>query len=601
MARKKTPDFIEVNSEQTQDLLERASSNTLQTADIELLSQILASYEYLHEVVADKKTTIARLRKLLFGSSSEKSSKVLDNADGGPASTTADNSHSPEADLSPATNGGSLLAVTRVQRQAKIRANQTARQPTTSAPPGHGRYGVDDYPGARQVFVTHQSLCHGDGCPLCSGKVYEKKPAVFVRFTGQAPLQATAYRLQRLRCNLCGAVFTAEPPAEMGQQKYDHTVASMIGLLKYGSGLPFNRAQRLQANCQIPLAASTQWDIVHAASLLLLVAFDELIRQAAQGEVVYNDDTYVRILELMGERAKKSPPPEDLRAPGRTGLYTSGVVATRQGRRIALFFSGCQHAGENLQDVLSHRAQELDPPIHMCDGLSRNLPKELETMLANCLAHGRRNFVDIYDRFKDQCEYVIKALKVVYHNDELTREQDLSAEERLAFHQAHSQATMDNLKQWLQGQLDEKLVEPNSALGEAINYLLRRWESLTLFLRKAGAPLDNNICERALKKAILHRKNSLFYRSLNGARVGDIYMSLIYTCELNGANALDYLNQLQLNASEVAEHPERWMPWNYADNLESVAAGDQSSCGGLTSLSCTIGLASRARADAAAA
>ena len=121
-------------------------------------------------------------------------------------------------------------------------------------------------------------------------------------------------------------------------------------------------------------------------------------------------------------------------------------------------------------------------------------------------------------------------------------------------------------------QFDEKLIEPNSAMGEAINYLLKRWESMTLFLRKAGAPLDNNLCERALKKAILHRKNSMFYRSRSGAMVGDIYMSLIYTCELNGANAFDYLNQLQLNVTEVAGHPADWMPWNYRDNLAIARA-----------------------------
>jgi transposase len=220
-----------------------------------------------------------------------------------------------------------------------------------------------------------------------------------------------------------------------------------------------------------------------------------------------------------------------------------------------------------LRDVLKHRVKELEAPIQMCDGLSRNIPTELETILANCLAHGRRNFVELYDRFNSECRYVIDALKVVYHNDKLAREKGMSADERLAFHQAHSQATLDNLKQWMDRQFHEKLVEPNSALGEAINYMLRRWDALTLFLRKAGAPLDNNVCERALKKAIQHRKNSLFYKSRNGARVGDIYMSLIYTCELNQANALDYLNQLQLNASNVAEHPERWMPWNYRDHL----------------------------------
>jgi hypothetical protein len=343
----------------------------------------------------------------------------------------------------------------------------------------------------------------------------------------------------------------------------------VIGLLKYGSGLPFNRVQRLQANCAIPLAASTQWEIVHAASSLLAAAHEELIRQAAQGEVVYNDDTKVKILELMGQRAAKSPPVNDPHDPNRTGLFTSGVVATHAGVRIAVFFSGRQHAGENLSDVLKHRAARLDPPIHMCDGLARNLPKELKTILASCLAHGRRNFVDLYDRFSGECQYVIEAFKVIYHNDKVTRQKGMSAEERLAYHQSHSQATMDNLKAWLGRQFDERRVEPNSALGEAIHYLLKRWDSMSLFLRKAGAPLDNNLCERALKKAILHRKNSLFYRSRTGACVGDIYMSLIHTCELNGVNAFDYLNQLQLNASDVTEHPDRWMPWNYRDALAS--------------------------------
>ncbi len=75
-------------------------------------------------------------------------------------------------------------------------------------------------------------------------------------------------------------------------------------------------------------------------------------------------------------------------------------------------------------------------------------------------------------------------------------------------------------------------MEPNSGLGKAISYMLRQWPALTLFLREPGAPLDNNLCERALKKAILHRKNSLFYKTLNGAEVGDLYMSLIHTCEL---------------------------------------------------------------------
>ncbi len=127
-----------------------------------------------------------------------------------------------------------------------------------------------------------------------------------------------------------------------------------------------------------------------------------------------------------------------------------------------------------------------------------------------------------------------------------------------------------DLHQWLKHQFDEKLVEPNSALGEAISYMLKRWEKLTLFLRQAGAPLDNNLCERALKKAILHRKNALFFKTQNGARVGDMSMSLIHTCELNGANPFEYLTELLRHTGEAAANPDRWMPWNYRATLDRL-------------------------------
>lgn len=542
---KQSPEILEVDSQQIDQLLDRAASNTLREEDTELMRHILESYVEFFQIVGDKNTTIARLRKLMFGSTTETSTNVL-----GDAEEQAPNS--PSGEVSPDESPDS------------DRNNDEAPEET---PPGHGRHGADDYPGAEQVEIKHPTLAAGDACPACSqGTLYEKSPSVLVRFVGQAPLHARVYRMQKLRCHVCGKIFTAPVPADVGDQKYDATVASMIGLLKYGSGLPFNRLERLQGNCEIPLAASTQWDIVHAAASLIAPAYEELIRHAAQGDVVYNDDTTVKILELMGARAKKNPP-DDQHDPNRTGMFTSGVVATLAGVRMAVFFSGRQHAGENLSDVLKHRAEQLAAPVQMCDGLARNLPKEIDTILANCLAHGRRNFVELYDRFPAECRHVIEAFKIIYHNDKVAREDGLSAEERLMYHQAHSKPTMDDLKAWFERQFDDQRVEPNSALGEAMNYVLKRWAPLTLFLRKAGAPLDNNLCERALKKAILHRKNSLFYKTRNGAVVGDMYMSLIYTCELSGANALDYLNQLQQRAADVAQHPNRWMPWNYRDHL----------------------------------
>lgn len=560
---RKAPEIIDVTEQRFEELLQRAESNTLRDDDMELMRQIFASYRGFFQIVGDKNTTIARLRKLLFGATTEKAKDVLGDAEATPNVADGDSSD----DSSDAGDGSEITA----NANSDVSGNNEADSDSETTP-GHGRLGADDYPGADQVDVSHPVLSPGDSCPDCvQGTLYEKSPGVLVRFTGQAPLHATVYRMQKLRCHLCGKLFTAPSPADIGDDKFDHTVASMIGLLKYGNGMPFNRVQGLQGSCEIPLAASTQWDIVHAASLLIAPAYEELIRQAAQGEVLYNDDTTIRILEMMGQRARKAPPPKDNGDPGRTGLFTSGVVATRAGVRIALFFSGPRHAGENLSHVLQHRAAQLEAPVQMCDGLARNLPRKLDTILANCLAHGRRNFVELHDRFPEECRYVIEAFKVIYHNDDVARDAGMSAEARLSLHQTQSKPTMDNLHVWLRRQLDDKLVEPNSALGDAIKYLLKRWEPLTLFLRKAGAPLDNNLCERAMKKAILHRKNSMFFKTRNGARVGDMYMSLIYSCELSGANAFDYLNQLQINTADVTIFPDRWMPWNYFDNVKPVS------------------------------
>jgi len=250
------------------------------------------------------------------------------------------------------------------------------------------------------------------------------------------------------------------------------------------------------------------------------------------------------------------------------GVFTSGIVSTKDGRTIALFFTGRRHAGENLAEVLRHRAAELSPPIQMSDALSRNEPKGFETILANCIAHGRRQFVDVAENFPDECRYVLETLGDVYKNDAVARQRSLSPDERLCFHQAESGPLMKKLEEWFNQQFGDRLVEPNSGLGEAIEYMLKHWEKLTLFLREPGAPLDNNITERALKRAILHRKNALFYMSEHGAHVGDFFMSLLYTCQLCDVNSFDYLTELLRHVDELSSRPGQWMPWNYREMLE---------------------------------
>ncbi|HKE28608.1 MAG TPA: IS66 family transposase [Bryobacteraceae bacterium] len=525
------PERIDIGTEELNQLLERARER-LSAEDYRKLKAAVDTLEYLTELVADKDTTIRHLRQLLLPAGTEKTKDVLAQV-GGPLS-------SGRAERKPAGS---------------------PEQPQADPARGHGRNGAEAFTGARQVQISHPKLKHGDRCPECGqGNVYgQKDRKVLVRIVGQAPLAATVYWLERLRCGACGLIFTAQEPEGVGAEKFDETAAAMIAQLKYGSGTPFYRLEQLERHLGIPLPAATQWEIVEEAAEVIKPARDELVRQAAQGEVVHNDDTGMRVLRLL-----RDPSDE------RTGVFTSGIVATGQGRQIAVYFTGPKHAGENLADMLKRRSAQLGPVIQMCDALSRNVPKlpaGVEILLANCLAHGRRQIVAVAGNFPEQCRHVLESLGEVYGHDAEARQRGLQPGERLQFHQAHSGPVMEKLHQWLEAQFAERKTEPNSGLGKAITYLLRHWKALTLFLRKAGAPLDNNLVERALKRAVLHRKNALFYRTLHGAQVGDLFMTLIHTAELCGANSFVYLTELQRHAQELTARPAEWMPWNYRDTM----------------------------------
>ena len=430
--------------------------------------------------------------------------------------------------------------------------------------PGHGKLSADAYTSAERVTVAHSELKPGCQCPECEkGKLSNQKPRTLVRVKGFAPIKATVYELQRLRCNLCGEIFTAKAPAEAGPDKYDGSVTSTIAILKFGYGIPYDRLERLQKSLGIPMPASTQYELLEDAATLLKPLHQEMLRQAAQAKLLHTDDTSMKILKV--QRNPDDP---------RTGLFASGIVGVADSHRIGLFFTGTQHSGENLRDVLLHRAKELEAPVVMCDALSWNVSKLKAPgaiSLAYCLAHGRRKFADAAPNFPAECLHVLTELSKVYHHDQVTRDERMSATDRLKHHKKNSAPVMAALQAWIDDQLAGK-AEPNSGLGKALKYLKKHWKPLTLFLRDGKAPLDNNVSERAIKKVVLNRKNAMFYRTLNGAQVGDLFMSFVHTCELNGVNPFDYLNAVQgQELEELKKHPACWMPWNYKTRLEELA------------------------------
>jgi transposase len=497
---------------------------------------------FVNQELESKRTSIQRLKFLLFGPKTESTAavcgKVLDQDPPKPSQAVTSGGPTDEEQIPPGL---------------KEKA------------PGHGRNGARNYPGADRVKVALARMESGAPCPECpNGKVYlQSEPATLVRVKGVAPFAATVYELERWRCNLCGEVFTAPAPTGAGSEKYDETVAAMLGMLRYGSGLPMHRIEKLQHGFRIPLPVSTQWEILLEAAKLLQPAHEELARQAAQGEVIHNDDTTMRILGGTTNRKE-----------GRKGVYTSAILSSHGEHRIALFITGHNHAGENLEAVLQYRAIGLGAPIQMCDALAANSvgeAGELNTILAHCLAHARRRFVEVEERFPTEVQHLLESLKEVYGNDALAKQEGMDSPTRLAFHQSESGPVMRDLEIWLREQIEERKVEPNSGLGQAITYMRKHWKELTLFLREPLAPLDNSICERVIKRAIMHRKNSLFFKSETGARTGDAFMSLIHTAELNGAQPFYYLVNLLRHADDVKKDPARWMPWNYAETMAGFA------------------------------
>jgi len=548
----------------------------LDATDYALIERLLASLLSLTRLVRERGTTIARLRRLVGMSSSEKTADVLGPQPGqdearreGPGPAAADASGGKQREAGTGGEGGAENAPAKPARK-----RPETKQPMAGRRKGYGRLPVSAYPHACHTPVPHERLRPGDTCPACGlGRLYELDPAHFLRILGQPLLSASCWCCQRLRCCPCGAVFTAQAPAEAQGEKHSDSAVATIAFVRYRAGLPHHRLEQIQENLETPVPASTQSEVVMKRAEDLRPVLDELKRLAAQASLLHGDDSRGPILEFMGKRRAALIEKGELPNPERSGLFTTGVVAKLDaGRQVVWFETGRQHAGENLAELLELRSPELEPPILMSDALSWNPPKGHAVIECNCLAHARRHLIDELGNHPEECRYLLERLGQVFKVDALCRKYRLSDEQRLRLHQRQSAPVMSEIETWMRAQFEQKRVEPNSGLGKAFDYMLQRWPKFTLFLRVPGAPLTNNVCERALKAAIRHRNNSLFYRTPRGANVGDMYMSIIYTAEVNGENALAYLTALLRHAKAVAERPADWLPWNYRATLAGTAA-----------------------------
>lgn len=539
----KKEQIFSIRSEQVEELRRRVVERHLLDRDWNLLDGLLIFLSRILQSAEEMRISIRRLQNLLFGKKTEKSQP---DRQGPPPGDDDDSSRESPTGCEPDTP---VSGSTSSQNQSRSEKNR---------PPGHGRMGADVYPQAETISCRHPEVCRGQSCPQCRrGTLYMlKDPSVEIRIVGQAPLAARRYELDRLRCSACGAVLTAPLPSGAGTEKYDERAKATVSVFKYAGGMPFNRLEDLESHLGVPLPATTQWELVEEVANAVFPVYRQLKELASQAGLFYADDTSIRILSLMREN-QQIPEPE------RKGMRTTAVVAELGDHSIHLYESGRSHAGENLEELLRRRPEGLPPPIQMSDALASNTSHSVPIQSVFCLAHGRRRFHEIREFFPEVCQRVIEDIGRVYHVDSLAKDQNLNADDRLAFHQLHSGPILEALKSWLEEQWDRKEIEPNSSLGKATSYLLGHWKKLTGFLRIPGSPLDNNKAERALKTPILNRKNAYYFKTLSGAAVASVLMSLIRTCTEAGGNPIEYLVSLLKHSRQVKKSPQHWLPWNY--------------------------------------
>lgn len=543
------PKCITLSKEEMAALIERVKQSHLSDHDKKLITGVFSFNHWLQTRLERAKLTIKRL-KSIFGIKTEKKKEADPPTENG---TQDSDGPSPKDS---ASNAG------------KANTNPP-KSPKFNPAANHGRYGHADYTGLAVEKHSHDTLKAGGLCPDCKddntvGKLYKLPDSVCIRLTSQPLFTGTKHLQEQLRCNLCQTIFKAPVPKEVvNKPKYDDSCYASLIYYHYGSGLPLYRIQRTQAAQGVPLATSTQWGMIETFTRnTLYPVFNVLEDLCAQSSHLFWDDGHNKILSL----PKKSK-----------HCYTTVITGKLEGKIIRILYTNEKQAGKEIEGMLGNRKIN-KPFFSMTDALQNNFPKKTSDQLLAfwvvcfCLVHGRRRFYELCDSFPVEAKFVLKCLTEIYANEANCKRQNLSDQERLIYHQTHSKPIMEALHVWMNNQLlyFKNTVESNGPLAQAIAYWLKRWDHLTQFLRVAGAPIDNSISERLVKCTKLYIKNSYFYKTSNGARIGDVCMSLIFTCESNGINPHEYLLVLRANQVAVQANPDAWLPWNYKQTMSTA-------------------------------
>lgn len=464
-----------------------------------------------------------------------------------------------------------LLGMVKGSERREPVPSSTAKQPKKN----HPKIRRQRKPATSPKIVHHQLQDHhkGDLCSGCQrGKLYKFDPATLLRITGHAPFEATRHVVEQLRCNACQLIYKAPLPTTVlddgdANQKYGYSARSLMAIDKFYTGTPYHHQSNLTEIFGCAISASTIFDQCEQVANVVMPVFYELQRQAANAHSFLLDDTHNRILTQQPELREK---PNGGGKQLRTGIYTSGLIATVLKKDIILFNTSLGHAGEHLDAILSKRDASLPPPLIMSDALSSNTITKVCVKYCYCNAHARRQFYDLEKLYPNDVKWLLDQYGLIWQHDAKTKDENMDDLQRLAFHEKHSLPVMKSIYDWALKKQESPTFEAYSAFGKAINYFLKHYKKLSMFCIEAGALIDNNRMEEKLKIVIRGRKSSHFYKTVNGADVANVLISLIATAGQAQENVYDYLQALQKNRKLVKENPAAWLPWVYQESIKAL-------------------------------
>lgn len=446
---------------------------------------------------------------------------------------------------------------------ASVESNTAPKFKTTKPRENGGRYGFDDYPDALTTVHDVEGIKIGDECLHCRlGKYYPGEDRKLLEFTGGPMITPKRHIKKTLRCNRCGH-------EAISTKKIVRWTPEARGALVINKiyGTPWYRMGRIQKLFGVPIAVSTCWGQAKAVweeSAQYVVS--ELYKEGIESSLFCTDDTGMKILSVL--KVNELLPEVEQRA-----CHTTAICALNGKNKIILYITANRYCRENWSALLEKR-KSTNKAILMTDASNQSLPKgeELKKVTsAVCLGgHGRKKFKELEKHHPEECTYFLERISELYKNESEFKKE--SPKERLKFHQKNSGPIIGEIFAKIKRLFHEKLVEPNSDLGKAMQYWLNHKKGLTAFLRIAGAPLDNNLAENALRIMAIYRNGSLFFKTLESAMIMSDMFSLVVTCESNGINAFAYLNWIQVHWKQVQAEPHLFMPWHFKNETEKIVA-----------------------------